>query len=272
VTLVAALVITGCAGAPAGPAPGAHGAGDPAVPVAETPPADVPAAEAPPVVPDVAGPAAPAGSPAASLPEGDDTTVTSVTDGDTIVVADGTRVRLIGVDTPESTTARYGHVECYGAEATAYLRERLAPGTEVRLVADAERLDRYGRTLAYVYRRADGWFANLALAEDGYAQVLTIPPNVAHAEEFRVAVARARAAERGLWGGCADDSAPAPPATASAAAGGCDAAYPDVCIPPGPPAGPDLNCSAISHRRFTVLPPDPHNFDGNGDGVGCESA
>jgi hypothetical protein len=50
--------------------------------------------------------------------------------------------------------------------------------------------------------------------------------------------------------------------------GNCDSSYPTVCIPPPPP---DLDCGDISHRRFRVNPPDPHNFDGNGDGVGCES-
>jgi hypothetical protein len=48
----------------------------------------------------------------------------------------------------------------------------------------------------------------------------------------------------------------------------CSPAYPTVCIPPPPP---DLNCGDIPYRRFTVLPPDPHNFDGDGNGVGCES-
>ena len=57
--------------------------------------------------------------------------------------------------------------------------------------------------------------------------------------------------------------APAPPG-----AGGCDPAYPGVCIPPGPP---DLDCGQITERHFQVLPPDPHRFDGDGDGIGCES-
>lgn len=48
----------------------------------------------------------------------------------------------------------------------------------------------------------------------------------------------------------------------------CSPAYPGVCIPPGPP---DLNCGDISERRFQVVAPDPHRFDGDGDGVGCES-
>jgi hypothetical protein len=48
----------------------------------------------------------------------------------------------------------------------------------------------------------------------------------------------------------------------------CDPAYPTVCIPPPPP---DLDCADIPYRRFTVLPPDPHHFDGDHDGIGCES-
>ena len=47
----------------------------------------------------------------------------------------------------------------------------------------------------------------------------------------------------------------------------CDPAYPDACIPPPPP---DLDCGEIPHRRFTVLAPDPHGFDRDKDGVGCE--
>lgn len=48
----------------------------------------------------------------------------------------------------------------------------------------------------------------------------------------------------------------------------CDPSYPGVCIPPYPP---DLNCGDVSDKRFDVLPPDPHGFDGDGDGIGCES-
>ena len=50
--------------------------------------------------------------------------------------------------------------------------------------------------------------------------------------------------------------------------GNCDPSYPDVCIPPPPP---DLNCGDIPYRQFTVLQPDPHCFDGNKDGIGCEN-
>lgn len=61
---------------------------------------------------------------------------------------------------------------------------------------------------------------------------------------------------------------PAATPTTAPPAGPCDPAYPTVCIPPPPP---DLDCGQISHRRFQVLAPDPHNFDGDGNGIGCES-
>jgi len=51
------------------------------------------------------------------------------------------------------------------------------------------------------------------------------------------------------------------------AAGDCHKSYPTVCIPPPPP---DLDCGEISHRRFKVVAPDPHRFDGDKDGIGCE--
>lgn len=126
-------------------------------------------------------------------------TVTRITDGDTFRAGEE-RIRLIGVDTPEVS---FG-VECYGREATAALEELIPVGTEVRLVGDVEATDRYDRTLAYVYRRRDGLFVNLRLAADGFAQPLTVPPNVAHEDTFARAAADARAAGRGLWSACPD--------------------------------------------------------------------
>ena len=127
-----------------------------------------------------------------------------MTDGDTIRVRiQGVeeRVRLIGIDTPE-THGRGGLRECFGQEATRHMAELLPPGTPIRLVRDVEARDRYGRLLAYVYRERDDLFVNLALARDGYAAAYTFPPNVAHAEEFKDAAAEAREAGRGLWDAC----------------------------------------------------------------------
>jgi micrococcal nuclease len=121
-------------------------------------------------------------------------TVTKNTDGDTLRLSGIGRVRLIGVDTPEV----YGGVECYGREASAFTERVLPPGTRVRYRLGIEPRDRYGRALAYVWLR-DGRFFNLMLVQRGYAQVLTIPPNVDYADRFREAQRRARRAERGLW-------------------------------------------------------------------------
>jgi micrococcal nuclease len=142
-------------------------------------------------------PAAPAAGAARSAP------VVRVVDGDTIQVRLGgakERVRLIGIDTPE-TVKPNTPVQCYGRAASAEAH-RLLDGRTVRLVGDVEPRDRYGRLLAYVYREPDGLFVNAELARRGFARQLTIPPNVRFAERFRRLVAEARDAGRGLWSSC----------------------------------------------------------------------
>ena len=129
-------------------------------------------------------------------------TVQRVVDGDTVVVRAGgrsERVRLIGVDTPETVDPRKP-VQCYGPEASAHTKERLAPGTRVTLEPDAEARDKYGRLLAYVY--VGGVRYDDELLRLGYARLLIIPPNGVHARAMLRAALDARAARRGLWGGC----------------------------------------------------------------------
>lgn len=138
------------------------------------------------------------------LPDGTITArLVRVVDGDTIRVAlDGREepVRYIGVNTPEVHHPRRGE-EPFGREATEANRRLLGDG-DVRLAFDVERRDRYGRLLAYVYL-PDGTFVNARLVELGFAQVMTVPPNVAHAEEFLALERAAREARRGLWAGAA---------------------------------------------------------------------
>jgi micrococcal nuclease len=140
------------------------------------------------------------GCAAAPLPPGADGRVTRIVDGDTLRVG-VERVRLIGIDAPEA----HGAVECHGREATRALAALLPVGTPVRLAYDVERRDRYGRTLAYVYRRQDRLFVNARLVTDGHAVPFTVPPNVAHAAEFRRLATAARRREHGLWDTCRPD-------------------------------------------------------------------
>lgn len=131
----------------------------------------------------------------------DNARVTRHTDGDTLWLSGIGKVRLIGVDTPEV----YGDDECFGRRASAFV-ERTAPlGAPVRYRLGVEERDQYGRALAYVWLR-DGVFLNRRLLARGYAQPLTIPPNVEYADLFAQVARRAREAGRGLWGrpGCAD--------------------------------------------------------------------
>jgi len=131
-----------------------------------------------------------------------DATVVHVVDGDTIVVevADRTEtVRILGADTPETVDPRKS-VQSYGPEASAHTKARLSPGTRVTLETDAEVRDKYGRLLAYVY--VAGVRYDDELLRLGFARLLIIPPNGVHARAMLGAALDARAARRGLWGGC----------------------------------------------------------------------
>jgi micrococcal nuclease len=131
--------------------------------------------------------------------------VVEVIDGDTIVVAfdDGRTdtVRLLGVDTPETHHPTKG-VECFGPEAAAFTAEQLT-GRTVRLEADVEARDQYGRRLAHVI--VDGHRFNDVLLDEGYARLLVIAPNYAHARDGLSAELEARRAGRGLWSECEGD-------------------------------------------------------------------
>ncbi len=130
-------------------------------------------------------------------------------------------------------------------------------GKTVYLEKDISETDRYGRLLRYVYLDNSS-MVNAVLVLQGYAQVATFPPDVKYTGLFLELQRQAQEDGAGMWGLSVADSS---------GAGGCDPAYPDGCIPSPPP---DLNCADVPYKRFTVLPPDPHRFDGDKDGVGCE--
>ncbi len=141
----------------------------------------------------------------------EEATVTSVVDGDTVDVeitgrSEGPgagdakvgaeyRVRLIGIDTPESVKPN-SPVECFGKEASA-ATAALLEGVDVKLVKDVEEADQYDRLLRYVYIESE--MANARLVANGYATAYTYPPNVRHSELFVQLERAAREVNRGLW-------------------------------------------------------------------------
>ncbi|MEE9173455.1 MAG: thermonuclease family protein [Thermoplasmata archaeon] len=165
--------------------------------------------------------------------------VTQVIDGDTLDVEGGLRIRLVLVDAPELT-------ESGGPAARDYLTD-LCLGSLALIDEDDFQIgdDPYGRILAVVYCDEN---ANAAMISSGHADTYY---DFCAESEFGSA----------SWTGC---SSPPPPPPED----DCDPAYPDVCIPSPPP---DLDCGDIPYRNFRVFPPDPHHFDGDGDGIGCET-
>ena len=130
-------------------------------------------------------------------------TVVRTVDGDTVWVrlpSGIEKVRYIGIDTPEVHHPTRG--EEPGGRAATEINRGLVGDRAVRLEPDVQLRDRYGRLLAYVWvTRPDGaeLMVNAELVRLGYAQVMTIPPNVRHAEMFRKLAAEAREQRRGLW-------------------------------------------------------------------------
>lgn len=264
--LVAAVASAGClpegSGPPAGASPEATSttaasaaatpAGEPTTTSASQPPAtDTPTSGA--------GPTAVA-----------EQAVRSVTDGDTLVLEDGRRVRLAQVDAPETGA-------CFGSQSTQALRALVeGRAVTVRRPENGPERDRYGRTLgevsvagrsvneALVRSGAAGWYEEFAGEDAGLARRL------------RAAEDEAKRARLGQWSACASPasttaaaSVPAPTRALARAGAGCHPAYPGGCIPPAPP---DLDCSGIRRRvRVDEASGDPHRLDADGDGWGCES-
>ncbi|PIQ89557.1 MAG: thermonuclease [Candidatus Omnitrophica bacterium CG11_big_fil_rev_8_21_14_0_20_42_13] len=135
--------------------------------------------------------------------------ITYVADGDTVKVEGGRWIRLIGIDCPEFhesdklfRQAREKRLDIetlkkFGKLARDFTK-KLLDNKKVRLEFDAEKQDKYGRLLAYVFL-PDGTFVNAEILKQGYAQILSIPPNVKYAENFLAIQKEAQSAQRGLW-------------------------------------------------------------------------
>lgn len=201
--------------------------------------------------------------------------VTGVTDGDTLTINaqnQNITVRLACIDAPE--TQQPG-----GKNAAAFLSQLAPVGSSVTIVPVAR--DQYGRVVGVVFgkdNRGGNVNVNLKLVENGHAVVyqqylINCPSS---RQDLVTAEASAKQRRQNFWnqanpcmpwdfrqGNCSTAAAPEPQQQ-----GRCDPSYPDVCIPPAPP---DLDCGDISERRFRVTGNDPHGFDGDNDGIGCES-
>jgi endonuclease YncB( thermonuclease family) len=198
--------------------------------------------------------------------------VSRVIDGDTIEVSlQGTMdIRLIGIDTPE-TVHPSEPVECFGPAASHYTTQALE-GERVRLEFDVERMDRYGRTLAYVWY--GGQLFNKVLVKRGLAVITPYPPNVKYVERFTSAQRSARQASQGLWGACSTGGKDEPGNDSRGVGiGNCTDGY-SPCLPPAS----DYDCAGGSgdgpeyaDGPILVFGSDPYYLDSEGDGVACES-
>ena len=140
--------------------------------------------------------------PSTQIPEGAfSATVTYVHDGDTLYLQEGTanetKVRLIGIDTPEVGE----HAECWGEEATALLKSMVPEGTVVWALEDRDPFDRYGRALLYVFLD-DATLVNLAMIEQGAAEAIRVGDNDLYYSSFTAAQRESRAQNLGMWGSC----------------------------------------------------------------------
>ena len=184
--------------------------------------------------------------------------VTEIIDGDTIKV-DGQSIRFALADA-------YEMIDEKGIVARDFIAS-ICPVESSVLVDedDGQTQGSYGRILAVIY--CNGTNLNEAVLEEGHA---VIDQRFCEDSEFS-------SEEWAKKYGCTqtlqkkeDEKTSQPPASATSTQtneNDCDPSYPDVCIPPSPP---DLDCSDVPYHNFKVLQPDPHRFDGDKDGIGCE--
>jgi micrococcal nuclease len=159
---------------------------------------------------------------AANTTKTDRAVVERVVDGDTVDVrlnGGVTRVRLLNVDTPETVDPNRP-VQCLGPEASAFLTNLLPTGTPVSLEYDAERTDRYDRTLAAVFT-SDGTLVNAEIARQGLAAAIVVGTNDRFYPPVEQATDEAVAAGRGLFSADVACTVPAQVRTATAARHGC---------------------------------------------------
>jgi micrococcal nuclease len=143
----------------------------------------------------------------------DNIEIRKIIDGDTyhiLINGKDEKVRLIGIDTPESkhnkkaqkdakrSDSDIENIVVMGKEATEFVRTIIKPGDHLRIEFDIRKRDQYGRLLAYLYL-PDGRMLNELIVHEGYATVLTYPPDVKYVNRFTAAFQEARTLKKGLW-------------------------------------------------------------------------
>lgn len=206
--------------------------------------------------------------------------VTNVVDGDTIKISELGTLRLIGMDTPETRDPRKP-VQCFGREASNKAKELLS-NKRVYLEFDpANRIDKYGRTLAYVYRE-DGLFYNAEMIKQGYAHSYVTFPHP-KLDEFNQYQREARSNNRGLWADdtCNGDTTQAassqPKASSPPQSSSTPSTPPVVAIPAGVPNASGFvegSCASLKALGIGNFKPGDPNYtakrDGDDDGIACE--
>ncbi|WP_428325412.1 thermonuclease family protein [Nitrosopumilus sp.] len=169
--------------------------------------------------------------------------ITQIIDGDTVKV-DGKSIRFALVDAPE--------LKYDGGQAKQFVEQVCPVGSEVIVDQDDDQLvDKYGRMLGVIY--CNDMNLNKEILDSGIGDLYS-----AFCDQSEFATHS--------WAtkhGCNNSEDETNQQTQN-----CDSSYPDFCIPSSPP---DLDCGDISQKDFTVFQPDPHKFDGDNDGIGCES-
>lgn len=122
--------------------------------------------------------------------------VTHIIDGDTVVLENGDKIRLIGINTPE-VESRFTRAEAGGELARSWLQNRLH-SAEVWLEYDAEQLDKYDRKLAHLFL-ASGEYLNASLLAQGLAMLTLTPPNLRYSQSLITAQQQAQTANKGIW-------------------------------------------------------------------------
>lgn len=136
--------------------------------------------------------------PISPSPEYNFNRVTKIIDGDTFELETGQKVRLIGINTPETKDPRK-EIQCFGNQAEKETQKILI-GKIIKLEKDISETDRYGRLLRYVY--VDGLFINKYLVENGFAYSISYPPDIKYQKILSQSESLARKQGRGLWSNC----------------------------------------------------------------------